>query len=174
MKNIYPNSFFLIGGFLGDYNEDLLCKQNTEIGVQLNSYRDVLNEYESTFESIKNNLKHGNIKSLINLKINNIIEYIKIVTFSIHMNAGYTTFEAILNNIPCTYFGTKWVDHFKKVNYVSKENYREPIYIEDENKIRYFSDNIYDKVTCEINFETIVDIVVNYDKLNNNVFGVSI
>lgn len=169
LKNIYPRSFFLIGGFLGDYNEDLINEQNVEISVGNGSHISTLNKYQNTFEIIKNNTTNSNIKSLINLKINNIIEYTKIVTFSINMNAGYTSVETILNNIPSTYFGTKWIDHNRKTWYVSKENYKEPIYIENPSKINFITDDIYAEVTCEICSDNIVEVVINYDETNNNV-----
>lgn len=106
---------------------------------------------------------------MINLKINNVVEYTKLVNFSINMNAGYTTLETILNDIPSTYFGTHWIEHNRKTWYVSKEKYKEPIFIEDPNKINFIAD-VYSPITCEICSDTIVDIVVEYDKTNDNIF----
>jgi 2-polyprenyl-3-methyl-5-hydroxy-6-metoxy-1,4-benzoquinol methylase len=167
LKSIFPNSFFLIGGFLGDYNEELLSKQNVEIGVKISSYIVALNEYENTFNLIKSKVNHQDMKSLINLKINNVLEYTKIVTFSIHNNCGYQIIEAVLHNIPGLYFGTKWVDHVKKSCYVSKENYKEPIYIDG---LSYISDDIYDSVTCEISDDKIINTILDYAKNNPELF----
>jgi len=172
LKEIYPNSFFLIGGFLGDYNEELINNQNIEVGRNTGSYSFILNEYQNIFNEIKNKLNHKDYKSLINLKINNVLEFVKNVNFSVNMNAGYVTIETILNNIQCLHFGTKWNDHSKRVFYISKENYKEPIYI-DEPHIHFFNNglhgdqSIYLPISCEISSETIVNIVSNYDKNNN-------
>jgi hypothetical protein len=62
LKSLYPNSFFIISGFLGDYNEELLCKQNNVIGCGGCVYKNALNEYENTFNSIKNKVNHQDIK----------------------------------------------------------------------------------------------------------------
>jgi len=160
LKEIYPKSFFLIGGFLGDYNEELLNNLNVPIACNnLKSYSFFLNEYEKTFTSIKNKVNHEHIKSLINLKINNILEFVKNVHFSIHMNAGYTCIESVLYDIPSTYFGTYWTEHAKKLWYVSKENYKEPIFIYPPH-ITFFTDNPYAEITSKISSNTIVDIVV--------------
>jgi hypothetical protein len=170
LKTIYPNAFFLIGGFLGDYNEDLMNDQNMQIASFCGTYKEILDAYNMTFEIIKNSLNHSHIKSLLNLKINNVLKFVEIVNFSINMNAGYTTVETILNDIPSTYFGTRWNEHNRKTWYMSKENYKEPIFIEDPNKINFITDHIYAPITCEISSETIVDIVLEYDKTNNNFF----
>jgi hypothetical protein len=178
LKNIYPNSFFLIGGFLGDYNEELIKEKNVIIAsLTTSSYNQILNIYENTFENIKNNVNHNNIKSLLNLKVNNILEFIQNVHFSINMNAGYTCIETILNNIPSTYFGTYWNDHNKRVFYISKQNYIEPIFIEDPTKIKFYSheiETVYRSITCEISSDTIVDVVISYDKSNNNMLKKSL
>lgn len=172
LKKIYPNSFFLIGGFVGDYNEELINNQNIEIGINTGYYSFILNEYQNVFNEIKNKLNHKDYKSLINLKINNVLEFVKNVNFSINTNAGYVIIETILNNIQCLHFGTKWNDHNKRLFYISKENYKEPIYI-DEPDIHFFNnglqgvDGIYLPISCEISSETIVNIVSNYDKDNN-------
>jgi hypothetical protein len=171
LKEIYPNSFFLIGGFLGDYNEEILNKLNVTIGVNSINYSNTLNEYQKVFASIQNKISHKDIKSLINLKINNILEYTKVVSFSINMNAGYTCIETILNNISSVYFGTKWIDHNKRMWYISKENYKEPFYIDDPEKINFISTNIYDEVTCEIPSDTLVNLILDYDKNNNNILS---
>ena len=126
--------------------------------------------YQDTFENIKNNVNHKNIKSLLNLKINNILEFIKNVNFCINMNAGYTCIETILNNIPSMYFGTLWIEHVRRVNYVSTQNCKEPIYIGAPENIKFYSSEIYRSITCEISSDTIVDIVLDYDKANNNMF----
>jgi hypothetical protein len=174
LKQIYPSSFFFIGGFLGDYNEEYINENNISIAPLTGSYNSLLNEYENVFESIKKNLEHTHIKSLINLKINNILKFVENVHFSINMNAGYTCIETILNDIPSTYFGTRWNDHNKKIFYVSKENYKEPIFVEEPDIIFLTKDTgnnqcgIYDaRFISEITSDTVVNIVTNYDKENN-------
>jgi len=167
LKNIYSNSFFFIGGFLGDYNEEYINKNNISIAPLTGTYNQLLNSYENTFELIKNKINHTHIKSILNLKINNILKFVENVHFSINMNAGYTCIETILNNIQSTYFGTRWNDHSSRVFYVSKEKYKEPIFIYEPD-IKFLTDGIYDeKITCEINSDTIVNIITNYDKENN-------
>ena len=167
LKKIYSNSYFFIGGFLGDYNEEILTKQNIEIATLNGSYSHLLTEYENTFINIKNNVNHTDLKSLINLKINNILEFTKIVNFSIHNNCGYSIIESVIHNIPSMYFGTKWIDHVKKSCFISKEQYNEPIYIEGLN---YISENIYDSITCEITNDKIVKTILDYDNNNNLIF----
>jgi hypothetical protein len=160
LKNIYKNSYFFIGGFLGDYNEELLINQNTEIGTKNGKYDSLLLDYENTVELIKQKLTHNDYKSLINLKIHNVIEYTKIVNFSIHTNCGYKIIECALHNIPSLFFGTKWISHTKGVEYVSKESFVEPVYIEDETKIKYLSNDVYDNITCEVSSDVIVEYVL--------------
>jgi hypothetical protein len=169
LKQIYPKSYFLIGGFLGDYNEELLSKNNTKIATNDVSYPKLLHEYTRLFESIEQKVKHTDIKSLINLKINNVLEFTKIVNFSINTNTGYTVIETILQNIPSLYFGTKWIYHVRQTNFVSKQTYVEPIYIEEPN-INFISDYIYAPVTCEITSDTIVNTILEYDANNGNKF----
>lgn len=168
LKEIYPKSFFLIGGFLGDYNEELLNNLNVRIGgLTLNNYSFFLNEYEKTFTSIKNKVNHEDIKSLLNLKINNVLEYVKNVNFSIHMNAGYASIESILYNIPSTYFGTCWNEHNRNLWYVSVENYTEPILIYPPNITFISGGKPIEEFTARISSNTIVDIAVNYLTTNN-------
>jgi hypothetical protein len=178
LKNVYPDSFFLIGGFIGDYNEEYINKNNISIAPLTGSYNSLLNEYENVFESIKKNLQHTHIKSLINLKINNILKFVENVHFSINMNSGYTCIETILNDIPTTYFGTRWNEHNKKLFYISKETYKEPIFVDEPDIIFLTQDNgnnnsgIYDNtIISEISSDTIVNIVTNYDRKNNFVLN---
>ena len=168
LKEIYPKSFFLIGGFLGDYNEELLNKLNVQIGCKsLKNYSFFLNEYEKTFTSIKNKVNHEDIKSLINLKINNVLEFVKNVNFSIHMSAGYTCIESMLyNHIPSTYFGTPWNHHNRNLWHVSVEKFIEPILVYPPD-ITFVTDNPFAEITCQINSKTIVNIAVNSITNNN-------
>lgn len=167
LKEIYPKSFFLIGGFLGDYNEELLNNLNVQIGcMSLKNYSFFLNEYEKTFTSIKNKVNHEDIKSLINLKINNVLEFVKNVNFSINMNAGYTCIESVIYKIPSTYFGTPWNHHNRNLMYVSVENFTEPILIYPPD-ITFVSGSPFAEITCQINSKTIVDIAVNSITNNN-------
>ena len=167
LKNIYPNSFFLIGGFIGDYNAEQINQLNSCIGIGMHGYSPALNEYGNTFISIKNKVKHTDIKSILDLKINNILEFAKTAHFSIDMGASYNAVFTILLNVQSLYFGTAWNYHNKITWYVSKENLKESIFIDDPNKIKFISNNIYDPITCEISSDTIVNIVVDYDKENN-------
>ena len=174
LKNIYPNSFFLIGGFLGDYNEELINKQKCNMATATSSsYNEILNEYQSVFEFIKNNITHKDIKSLINLKINNVLEFVKNVHFCINMNAGYTAIESMLHDIQSLYFGTKWNYHNKKVFFYSKQNFKEQILLEEPD-IKFLTKTpgyfgVYEesRVTTEISSDTIVRVVTDYDRENN-------
>ena len=58
--------------------------------------------------------------------------------------------------------------HNSRVFYVSKQNYKEPIFLEEPD-IKFLTDEIYAPITCEISSDTIVNIVTNYDKENNYV-----
>jgi hypothetical protein len=170
IKSVYPKSYFLIGGFIGDYNEELIDKTNIKFATYCTGYSQNLKAYKNTFETLITHINHNDFNSLINLKINNVLAYTSIVDFSINMNAGYTVVETILHDIPSIFFGTKWIYHCKKINYVSKENYKEPNYIENKNEITFYNNNptcdadIYLPITCEINADSIVSKVVDYFK----------
>lgn len=162
LKTLYPRAFFYIGGYIGDYNDDLLNKIGQIIGGGSGSYGDTLNAYQKTFEDIKSKLTHEDFKSILNLKINNILAFIENVHFSINMNAGYTCLETVLNNIPSIYFGTKWNYHNRNLFYVSKQNYKEPVFIEEPD-IKFLTENIYDPITCEISSDTLVNLVFEHE-----------
>jgi hypothetical protein len=163
---VYPKSFFLIGGFLGDYNEEIIEKLQGCIAINVNGgYSHILNEYKNMFTAIKDRVSHEHIKSIIDLKVNNVLGFVKNSHFSINMNMGYSCVDSILCNVPSTYFGTKWNDHNRNLWYVSKERHKELIYIVPPD-ITFFTDNPYEPITCQINSGTIVDIAVNY--ITNN------
>jgi hypothetical protein len=166
LKQVYPKSFFLIGGFLGDYNEEIIEKLQGCIAINVNGgYSHILNEYKNMFTAIKDRVSHEHIKSIIDLKVNNVLGFVKNSHFSINMNMGYSCVDSILCNVPSTYFGTKWNDHNRNLWYVSKERHKELIYIVPPD-ITFFTDNPYEPITCQINSGTIVDIAVNY--ITNN------
>ena len=141
LKNIYPKSFFLIGGFLGDYNQNYLINSNSCIGCFGIDYLSCLNEYNNVFKLIKDKVNTEDIYSLINLCSNNIIEFSEIITYSIHLNCSYSCIETLLYNVPGTFFGVKYINHYKKFNTVSKNNYRGISYIYEKYRIKFINDD---------------------------------
>jgi hypothetical protein len=146
---------------------NVLINSNSDIGTGSTKYSHTLNEYEKVFESIKNNVQTKHLKSIINLKINNILNFVEIVKFSIHMNSGYSCIEQIFIKKPSLFFGSFWTEHSNKLGYVSVENYKEPILIIDENKIRYITNQKYPCISSEIDSETIVSAIHNFDREYN-------
>ena len=66
----------------------------------------------------------------------------------------------------------------KKLFYISKETYKEPIFVDEPDIIFLTQDNghnnsgIYDNtIISEISSDTIVNIVTNYDRKNNFVLN---
>ena len=100
-----------------------------------------LNEYNNVFKLIKDKVNTEDIYSLINLCSNNIIEFSEIITYSIHLNCSYSCIETLLYNVPGTFFGVKYINHYKKFNTVSKNNYRGISYIYEKYRIKFINDD---------------------------------
>ena len=156
LKKIYPNCFFLIGGFCGDYNNDKINKLSVRENKSYDEFKKV---YENEVELVTKDINSNDFKSLIDLKVNNIIKFSELTTFSIHLNSGYVVFDHIINNKPCIDLininndvQTKWRGNCRENSIGALSFFKTNMEINAENIIKLVQDNedyLHGKCTFE-------------------------
>ena len=139
----------------------MFCNNNSDI------LNDECNEYLNIVNEIEKNITTKNYKCLINFKVNDLIEYNNICTYSIYQIGSICCLSAWICNVPGIQFGRKSIKIYEKIDKNIKEN---------PPNIKYLVDNINFYDNCyEISSDTIVNMLPNffntciYNKYKNNI-----
>jgi hypothetical protein len=125
----YPNAYFLIAGFFGGTNTNSIASSCDSTSETL------ITKYIECYISIKNKLKTENVKSLINLGMNNILEFTNISNFVLYQNVSYSHLGQFICKIPGIVYGINYIDHHKNFMAIHKEDSYKLYYLEAEKMI---------------------------------------
>jgi hypothetical protein len=98
--------------------------------------------------------------SFIKFIIDNIIEFAEIITYSIHLNSSYSCIETLLYNVPGTFFGIKYLNHYRILNTISKDNYFGVSYIYEDHRIKFINDDDTESTNISRSYMTTSDEIV--------------
>jgi hypothetical protein len=145
---IFPNAFFFFDGFCRNKNLD----EESYIGASpsIIKVKDVINEYNNTFDAIIKNINTDNVKSLINKNSYEIIEFLSICDFTLYNIGSSCTISGWICNIPGIQYGRDRVSIYENMDRNIKQNNPHIIYL----------DNFYDYIDIN-NFSNIVINKIN-------------
>jgi hypothetical protein len=136
----HPNAYFLLDGY---------CKKTNNKEIN----EDII-EYNKVVENIEKNIVTQNYKSLINLELNELIEYYNICDYAIYQCGSICCLSSWLCNIDGLQIGLIDVKKYEKIDKNIKQYCP---------KIIYHNENILYHNDCyEISSDTIVNSIPTF------------